>query len=371
MGLTAPTVRLTAEDRDAGALKPVAAAPPATGCRMSNSLYVKANGDMPCWDDAGEELTLRAIDEAELRSGKGESLFNSEALKHIRSSFLAGTDPHPDFCSRCAVRGQGRTTDVERTSMRILHIEPCYLCQLACPLCFTPKERLGLKGAPYYMDFSFYEALLRRLRSEGVRDIQVVHFEGRGDPLLNRELGEMVRLTKELYPRSFVQITTHGNYKFKPWMLDAGVDLLRLSVDGAFQESYETYRVNGQLDKVLGLMRDLRDARATIPSSTRVVWKYILFEWNDSDREIREAARLAAEMGVDLSFCLTHTPGRSQRFATDEALVEALRLLAPSAKTERTYPMRPPKQAPTFFTRVVNKSRRVARGLPLVGSAGR
>ena len=311
------------------------------GCLMCDSLYVKANGELPCWDDVGEDLVLRTVDEQNLRARGGEKLFDSPELVHIRKAFLDGRTPHPDLCSKCAVHGHGLATSLHPRTIRVLHIEPAYLCQLACPQCIVPKIRLQLKKPPYYMSLSYYEALLRRLREDEIRTIRLVHFEGRGDPLLNQELGEMIRHTREMYPDSFIKVTTHGNYPFKPWMLESDFDLLRLSVDGAFEESYAKYRVGGSLQKSLDLMAEIRDQRCERPSRLRVEWKYILFDWNDSDEEIREAARLADELEVDLRFCLTHTPGRSKRFKNMDDLQVVLADCAPRATRSVTFQLKP------------------------------
>ena len=314
------------------------------GCLMCDSLYVKANGEFPCWDDVGEDLILRVVEEKPLLAQEETGLFDFSGLVEIRKAFLEGRAPHPDLCSKCAVWGHGKAESLNPKEMRVLHIEPAYLCQLACPQCIVPKLRLELKKPPYYMTLPYYEGLLKQLRRDGVEKIRFVHFEGRGDPLLNKNLGDMVRLTREIYPGTFTKVTSHGNYPFRPWMLESGLDLLRLSVDGAFDDSYAQYRVGGKLQKALKLMRDIRDHRRETESHLRVEWKYILFEWNDSDDELREAARLSDELEVDLRFCLTHTPGKSQRFPTMEALAEVLKDLAPRAAKSITFQL---KEGPT------------------------
>ncbi len=93
---------------------------PANTCVMCHSLYVKANGELPCWDDIGEELILGVLDTAELQSDSSRNIFNSPELQRIRQSFLSGKDPHPDYCKRCAVRGYGGGHDSLRpTTMEI------------------------------------------------------------------------------------------------------------------------------------------------------------------------------------------------------------------------------------------------------------
>ncbi|MEM8995693.1 MAG: radical SAM protein [Acidobacteriota bacterium] len=324
---------------------------PAAGCIMCDSLYVKPDGALPCWDDVGEDLILRTLDEKALIAGREQPIFSSPHLVEIRQAFLDGRMPHPDFCSRCPVYGHGVARQTHPKVINVLHVEPAYLCQLACPQCFTPKERLGLKKPPYYMTLEFYEALLDQLRREGVEHIRFVIFEGRGEPLLNPKLGDFVAATKARFPNTFTVATTHGNFPYKPWMHTCGLDILRMSVDGAFPESYRKYRVGGSLDKTLRLMADLKAHRSEHPDSVlQVEWKYILFEWNDSDAELRRAGELAAEHDARLSFCLTHTPGRSKRVPDEAALARVIAEHVPGAKTEKTFQLRDaPTDAPESY----------------------
>jgi hypothetical protein len=76
------------------------------GCMMCSSLYVRANGEVPCWDDVGEEQILRIVD-AQVLPKEGSQLFHSPELQSIRQSFMHGQDPFPGLCERCAVHGQG------------------------------------------------------------------------------------------------------------------------------------------------------------------------------------------------------------------------------------------------------------------------
>src|SRR4051812_27033581 len=125
---------------------------PARGCTMCHSLYVKANGEMPCWDDVGETLTLRRLDEAALQNGAQPPIFYGPELQRIRKAFMSGEDPYPGMCDFCAVRGHsGLETSLRPRVMEVLHIEPSYLCHLSCPSCIPAKERRGLKTPPYHM----------------------------------------------------------------------------------------------------------------------------------------------------------------------------------------------------------------------------
>jgi molybdenum cofactor biosynthesis enzyme MoaA len=315
--------------------------PPRRGCIMTRSLYLKANGEMPCWDDVGEATILRKLDPEALAAGAEHNLVGFDRLVEIRTAFAQGRTPFPGLCERCAVREHGSFVgDGVPTSLDVLHVEPSYLCRLSCPLCIPSKLRISLKGAPYQLSPEMYGAFLRQLRRENVSRIELVHFEGRGDPVSNPRLGELVALTKDHYPTAHTLITTHGNIPYRPWILECGLDALRLSVDGAFPESYLKYRVGGKLETVLQLMRDVRDEKLRTDRRLAVEWKYILFEWNDSDDELREAARLAHELHVSLRFCRTHSEGRSQRFPDAASVAAMIADIAPGTSADLTFQLK-------------------------------
>src|SRR5689334_20587961 len=170
------------------------------GCLMCDSMYVKANGEMPCWDDVGESQILRKLSFPELLAGNETRLFDYQKLIEIRRAFMTGTVPYPGLCDLCAVRDHGpRSASLRPDSIRVLHIEPSYLCHLSCPQCIPAKDRKNRVSPPYNMTASSVDALLRQLKTEGIESIQTVHFEGRGDPLMNPELGQMIQITRRHY----------------------------------------------------------------------------------------------------------------------------------------------------------------------------
>jgi molybdenum cofactor biosynthesis enzyme MoaA len=313
-----------------------------TGCMMCHSLYVKANGDIPCWDDVGEDKILWNINQTD--SSDGGALFHHGQLLNIRRRFAEGKEPFPNLCNKCAVRGCGRADTSHPRTMQVLHLESSYLCHLSCTQCIPASLRTSLQGPPYHMTTFMLENVLRRLRAEGIHEIHFVHFEGRGDPLATPSLGKLVELAKQYYPRSFVGATTHGSYRYRQWLVECGLDFLRVSVDGATPESYSKYRIGGDFHKVMAFLYALRDSKREAKSALQVEWKYILFEWNDSDSEIQTAARLASELEVRLHFVITHTPGRSRRFPSVAAALPIVTHLAPGTTVDSTFQLRSPEE---------------------------
>lgn len=184
------------------------------------------------------------------------------------------------------------------------------------------------------------DGLLKQLQREGVEHIRFVHFEGRGDPLMNSRLSDLIELSKAHFPRSIVGVTTHGSYPYMPWIAHSGLDLLRVSIDGATSASYAKYRVGGDFERALEFLRKLRDDRIRTGSALRVEWKYILFQWNDSPEEMKRATELAKELDAQLTFVRTHSSGHSWRFRTDSDLREYVRRFLPHCNVDETFQLK-------------------------------
>lgn len=307
---------------------------------MCHSLYVSANGEIPCWDDVGESHVLWRLGDRAAGEAGHRALFHHPKLQHIRQSFKGGQLPFPGLCERCAVNGCGSAGDLTPKVMQVLHIEASYLCHLSCPQCIPARDRKHLKGPPYHFTVAMMEQVLESVQAEGVSELQFVHFEGRGDPLANPHLKDLIRMARQRFPAAFIGATTHGSYPPMGWIAESELDLLRVSVDGSNVRSYGRYRVGGDFDKVMGFLAALKRARRHARSRLQVEWKYILFEWNDSDDDIRSAFTRAQELDVRLHFCLTHSPGRSQRFSTRQSLQDAIKALAPGASCDSTFQLR-------------------------------
>ena len=106
-------------------------------------------------------------------------------------------------------------TDLRPKTLEVLHVEPSYLCHLSCPQCVPQKLRKSLKDPPYYLTPEMYGGFLSGLRAEGIEQIRLIIFEGRGDPLSSPHMEDIVRLTKRIYPQSTICITA-GSWSSPP-----------------------------------------------------------------------------------------------------------------------------------------------------------
>jgi uncharacterized Fe-S cluster-containing radical SAM superfamily enzyme len=195
-----------------------------------------------------------------------------------------------------------------------LQIENTNACNLRCPECaINLAQRPGQNGS--VMTYDTFKNLIDQLKGP----LRIIKFYNYGEPFLHKDCMKMLRYIREADPQIAVFISTNGtliNNQTAKELVDLGIHWLTFSVDGATEETYLKYRVGGKLQAVLQAMRSIVEYRKTAQAAKPfVAWQYILFEWNDSDNEIRQAKSMAVELGVDsLLWVLTHTRGASRRF---------------------------------------------------------
>lgn len=314
-------------------------------CRMCEMLYVKANGELPCGSDKGEDILLGKLP---LGDSRGTSRFwqrsrnkinivrdvlNGPIFRRIRRSFLENQFPF-DTCAICPLlETEGNLLGEVVESLYAIHLEPSFLCHVDCAACINPRERKKLKSPPYNLPFNWWQRIVDDLAGDNIQ-IQWAIFEGRGEPLMNPDTPKMIRYLKDRID-CYSTLTTHGNFRCTDAIIKCHLDQIEVSIDGADQESYEKYRKGGSFEKALRFVWDLTERKRRLGASKPLVWwKYILFEWNDSDDQIRQAYKLSQKIGVNLEFVLTDTVGKSQRFTTRN-FESKIGGLAPGAGTQR------------------------------------
>jgi MoaA/NifB/PqqE/SkfB family radical SAM enzyme len=182
---------------------------------------------------------------------------------------------------------------------KILYLESVAACNLVCPGC----DRLAIEGGrdgKLVMDWDVYQRIIDGL-SPG---LEYMEFHLGGENFMHKQWPRMLRYAKERNPGVFILTSTNGHYfrteKERQDLVDSGIDLVIMSIDGATAESYVKYRVRGKFDLVLDNMRGVIETRNRAGKSRPIiVWRYILFHWNDTPEEMDLARKLSREMGVD------------------------------------------------------------------------
>jgi hypothetical protein len=182
------------------------------------------------------------------------------------------------------------------------------------------------------MPLELFEQLLSALRRENYR-VDEIEYCGQGEPLLHPKFSEFVARARSFCPDARQRVITNGNVKYAKATGREGLDEIVVSCDGAMQGSYEKYRIGGLVETALQFMRDVPAYENGIRQN--LIWKYVLFEFNDSPDEIQRAQYVAEELGVDtLLFVFTHSKFRSVRWTA--ATAAELPIVRPNVVTSAT-----------------------------------
>jgi len=310
-------------------------------CKYWDGLLIKANGRIPCGSDHGEAFT---ISDANLETADFvPEVFNGPEFRAMRIKTALDNRAFHRHCRQCAAfrpldpdfRADNRNphypelnaldATAGREMMRVqaergwplgsldwignLHLEPSLPCTLRCPAClqgFDPNL-LRREGPPYYLPIAVVDSILRSAKMHGVT-IRRIGFGGRGEPTLNPRLPEIVRRCREALPKALIESDTNAQHLFHDNFLM--IDAIFCSIDGSTQESYETYRIGGHFDKCVTFMKTAAERKRALKSNTQIVWKYILFDTNESIELLDLAQRTALELGIDvLWFVITWSAG--------------------------------------------------------------
>ncbi len=172
-------------------------------------------------------------------------------------------------------------------------VEPTNLCNLGCPTCPTGTGKI----APLpEMTVDRFQQALDQLRPR-LRNLALWNY---GEPMLHRKLPEIIRRAKSAGV-AVVKVSSNVHFLDEARgsaLLDSGLDVLILSVDGATQETYATFRREGDFATVARSVAWIcEEKRRRGQSRPRIDLQFIVMRHNE--HEIPEIRRLAREWGVD------------------------------------------------------------------------
>jgi len=142
------------------------------------------------------------------------------------------------------------------THLAKVYIEVTNRCNLECVTCI----RHSWDGPLGEMSSATFEQILKSLRA--FSPPPVVFFGGLGEPLAHPNIVDMVDQARSI--GSSVELVTNGTLLDKLMskkLIDAGLDKLWVSLDGATPESYRDVRLGAALPEVLANIADFRHAR--------------------------------------------------------------------------------------------------------------
>ncbi len=176
----------------------------------------------------------------------------------------------------------------------MLMVEPTNFCNLKCPLCPSGNGEMTRRRGN--MELTDFKDLIDQVGDHLV----LLMLWNQGEPFINKCFVEMVRYAHS--KRIPTLTSTNGHYirdlEQAKSVVESGLDEIIVSLDGVDQETYETYRVGGKIERVLTGARLLSQAKRELRSETPLVnLQFIVFSHNEKD--LAEAERIAHEVGAD------------------------------------------------------------------------
>lgn len=272
-------------------------------CVMTNGLYLRASGRLPCYCGAGETVTLGRVPAAGDGRDFVRDVFAGGLFAEIRRKQALGLTPFPGVCELCPYLDldspDPHGSDASgHPVLAWFHWEPTSRCNLDCEWCRGQRPVLPEGGPARDMPRETFDAVVESLGAAGYR-LGKGNICGVGEPTLNRDIWRMIARTRELLG-GHILMSTNGNGPFSPEIATCGLDAVKIAVDAVDQESYQRYRKGGRLEKVLDFSSRTAGAKAALRGNMpEIIWQYILFNHNDSDRELLAMQRMARESGVD------------------------------------------------------------------------
>ncbi len=173
---------------------------------------------------------------------------------------------------------------------RLWQIETSFACNLACVMCpwkgiREQSENDGL------MDASVWEALRHHLQNA-----KEIDFSGGGEPLLQPNLADWITEAKQAGCKAgFLTNGTLLDETVASRMIQAGVDWIALSADGARADTFERVRTGADFEAFCANVRRLTGMR--MGKMPRVMVNFVMMPTNIE--ELQDFVRLAAGLQVD------------------------------------------------------------------------
>lgn len=137
-------------------------------------------------------------------------------------------------------------------------IETCNACNLRCIMCPHGNKMMG---KPEFIKLDTVKKIIDEGCDRGLKSLKL---NIRGEPLLHPDLEEMVRYAKR---KGILEVMFNTNatllYPEKArQLIEAGIDYIIISIDGATKETYEKIRVGANFERVCSNINFLCDYRS-------------------------------------------------------------------------------------------------------------
>jgi len=174
---------------------------------------------------------------------------------------------------------------------KVLYIETTNRCNLRCKGCILYRGN-------WEPDRDISLAELRRITDQ-LPDLEQAYLHGIGEPLLNKELSEMIQHLKRR--KVYVLFNSNGillNRRHQQDLITAGLDELRISLDAASSPGYEKIRSSNAFEGVIKNLKSFRSLQKQLQVGFPKLSLWFLGT-RDTISELPGFVELAAEIEIE------------------------------------------------------------------------
>ena len=178
----------------------------------------------------------------------------------------------------------------QKRRWRLLQIESAIACNLRCVMC--PWREIAKNAENHgLMSQKIWESIRPHLS-----DIKSIDFTGGGEPLLQPQLPRWVAEAHAAgCETGFLSNGLLLKKEKLQQILDAGIDWICISMDGADAGMYETIRIGSNFEQVCENVANIAELRSG--DRPRSMINFVLMDINF--HQVEDIVRLAAQLGVD------------------------------------------------------------------------
>ena len=174
-----------------------------------------------------------------------------------------------------------------------ISVEPTTSCNFRCPQC--PSGLRSFTRETGMLNPEFFEKIIFQMKSH----LHTLTFYFQGEPFLNPSFLKMVGIANSY--NIYTSTSTNAHYlneEIARQTVLCKLDKMIISIDGTTQESYEKYRVGGDIEKVIDGTKNILKQKKILNSRTpHVVWQFVVFRHNE--HQIEQARELSKQLGLD------------------------------------------------------------------------
>lgn len=176
--------------------------------------------------------------------------------------------------------------------IKVLHLEPTDVCQLACPLCARETDKDFVKGQQHHLRV---EHIQRLYTERKIKSLDKMFMCGNyGDPAAGKYTLDIYRYFRELNPDIVLGMNTNGALQTTFWwhglggILNQPEDYCVFSIDG-LEDTNRVYRKNTNWDKLIA------NVQAFIAAGGHAHWDMLVYKHNQ--HQVDACEQLARDLG--------------------------------------------------------------------------